>query len=1323
MEKTGSHPHPPALNAAKGTMVRDMPADEKKPPSMMRTAREWLQNPWAKAAETRSLIERQVRAVTNGELLGARNAEVAVDRVKKSLEMLKGGTRLKGGARHNGLDAVLLPPPAKNGATPARTGPPKGARMLSDFFNTAALSFRDAASQRPVPQFRFRGSPPDARWAEGALNTDLLRATLREQLSNRSAYTAEDLAGLLHVTDLLLMSDHTLTPGALEFCEEIRNALADEVAQCGALQAGEGRLTDLLNAAKHATSAYVLAKDVIAYAQARQADIGDAFANALAPGEAALLKTIEARAHDFAELPETTRGELRVACRDLFGAEPAKQLFARIDEQRLRRVTDGLKAAMARVNAHPGNASFAPDVSVLTQRMENMKSDLPSDAVRKATQEVIASATDSDRVRRACDDLVVALLGNDAGQRDAALRQLEPTFALLAKLPQADGAGILMRCLAEPLSVLTSGELKQLTALSKTLVPPADAGQPHAARWLHGALGRILPKYESLDRLTLAIDEAQALLGTDGAADPRGQTAELVDRLARIAREKAVLTDPQASQRLRSAVQDRLDALKSRLLQPPLVLTAHFDRLVTADEFAGLHRPLKDLGCLAGHLKTAVEERLRSRLDAQEVAWTDRLRDAQEALDAVQQPGDLAQAQKRALVALDGAMVHERATGSIKKMLGERFDSGQVRVVLLNELRGAARGADVGLPGRQGARDLLALVATLNKPDPSAGMENSPLLARLDALNSYLTVMAGPQGQSPDAAASANADAAKAVFKEALGISIHRGTPIDLNGVRTTVEHSLGEMLQAAQREMPAALAAPVISNQSEADFVRSTIKVRTHGTDLVLNHAAIGARRFEASAAAGNPPPADAMRVATALHAQLGSDGRRLWFDSRFITQELVATVVADYLARSPDSPLRHQFGAGTSVRYSNTPLDFTVIPGDVADTIKLSFVKSDCQLVLGPPTEKNDSGFRDLDWKTSRIAYELTLQVRHDGSAVTLEDFNFDFDLTERPPTVDSAMQTFLDAVEPEPGSPTSLLDAADRKELRGRALERLATALVDGGATPETLRKRAKAAFVQDIALLEPRRKLEFFQKAQEVLRADGLTASSALGQGLQDAIDQMFTLAAAYEGELLSLAAASPPPHTLNLAGGIQAHTGVSRDFWVDFLRSPYEVITPVTGQSIRSEALGDGHDAQALANLRRLGDAMGGVDGRDRLGQVARFAMQGIWAGLDKTSTAASSPFRLEGVPGQLMGGAQDKNYVIRPQRDGSTLVTCHIKWRHDENQAPLHFMGRLADAPTNLTPDSYATGTLEVRILPDGSAQCTRLPRIATYFKVAPQAG
>lgn len=420
MEKTGSRPHAPALNAAKPTMVRDMPADENKPPSKMRTATEWLQNPWAKAAQTKTLIERQVKAVTNGDLLGPRNAEVAVDRVIKSLDMLKGGARL------DGLDAVLVPPPAKNGATPARTGPPKGARKLSDFFNTAALSFRDAASQRPVPQFRFRGSPPDARWSEGALNTDLLRATLREQLSNRNIYSAEDLAGQLHVTDLLLMSDHTLTPGALEFCEEIRNALADQVAQCGALQAGEGRLTDLLNAANQATSAYVLAKDVIAYAQARQADIGNAFAKVLAPGEAALLKTIESRADDIAKLPESTRGQLRAACHDLFGAEPAKQQFARIDEMRLSRAKEKLKASLQTVCANPSDMRSLQQATALARQIDQMKSDLPRALVKQATADIVAIAAQSQPVQALGHGLATALVTGSAAAVSEAMAPVQP---------------------------------------------------------------------------------------------------------------------------------------------------------------------------------------------------------------------------------------------------------------------------------------------------------------------------------------------------------------------------------------------------------------------------------------------------------------------------------------------------------------------------------------------------------------------------------------------------------------------------------------------------------------------------------------------------------------------------------------------------------------------------------------------------------------------------------------------------------------------------------------------------------------------------------
>ncbi len=1286
MEKTGSHPHPPGLNPGKGTMVRDMPADKKKPPSVMRTAAEWAQNPWAKAAQTKTLIERQVKAVTNGDLLGPRNAEVAVDRVIKSLDMLKGGARL------DGLDAVLVPPPAKNGATPARTGPPKGARKLSDFFNTAALSFRDAASQRPVPQFRFRGSPPDARWSEGALNTDLLRATLREQLSNRNIYSAEDLAGQLHVTDLLLMSDHTLTPGALEFCEEIRNALADQVAQCGALQAGEGRLTDLLNAANHATSAYVLAKDVIAYAQARRADIGDAFAKVLAPGEAALLKTIESRADDIAKLPESTRGQLRAACHDLFGAEPAKQQFARIDEMRLSRAKEKLKASLQTVCANPSDMRSLQQATALARQIDQMKSDLPRALVKQATADIVAIAAQSQPVQALGHGLATALVTGGAAAVSEAMAPVQPLLTLLSSLPSANQEQVAKAFMAESLEQFSLDDLGMFKAALYPK-PRALPLPPEGLTVFKQGLGGLLNACIELRKVTNHVASAARLLTTADPKDPKALQGALM-KLAEVP--AGTLNDSTVSQARRRAVQQEIEALKATLRSASDHLVAHFNAIEDIANTESIYQALIRLNVFMppggdgkaqrradpGPASQAAVEALLDDSQRQFAqACAEQLQEAATVLREPFMPGHAAQV----LEALDAAARADVISHRLQGLLGLPVDSGAWRAQRLSVA--GVQAPALSDEAREAAQDLLSVLETVSKP---VAPQASALGERLNALKTYLKGF----GLTPTEALSDNRlRAAATTLKDVCGLRIAHGVPIDDSGLHRHMQSTFNEMLASAHAEMQGEGAASAVAGQAQRDLGRTTIRLERNGQVEALHEAVV------AGGPAGGAAPST---ITERLTRELGVSGLR--FTSRFMTQEVLGAFVGEYLNANPDSPLRHQFGERAQADVRDAPTEVTIVPGEGSTTVRLSVRKDDCRDV------KRDADVIDLDPKNSHIHMGFEMDIQNDGSGVALRKFTFDMRMTKLLETAHAAARLYVDSFRAIAAGPGANAEPALREAVRERALARL-RAIEPPPADP---RAHAKSVIAQEFRSIPLDRRLAHLEQALAVLPAnDSVAPTDLLTLGVTDAIRQEY-FATVHGIELAALGAKNAPNHTVN---GIDI--GIAEDLWKDFSRlNHYELRLP--GVPTIAFA-GAGDDTQnALSALKAMAVGLGPTEqaGREKLARIGKYAHQGIWPLLLRPHYCAASPLKLNGRPGGWVGPHMPARYLVEPLDDGAHRVTCTMRWRGTPDAA-LNFMYANGEME-ELSSDSFAEGRIILRINEDGSAQVEEPPSVQCQFLPKP---
>ncbi len=142
--------------------------------------------------------------------------------------------------------------------------------------------------------------------------------------------------------------------------------------------------------------------------------------------------------------------------------------------------------------------------------------------------------------------------------------------------------------------------------------------------------------------------------------------------------------------------------------------------------------------------------------------------------------------------------------------------------------------------------------------------------------------------------------------------------------------------------------------------------------------------------------------------------------------------------------------------------------------------------------------------------------------------------------------------------------------------------------------------------------------------------------------------------------------------------------------------------------------------RALTKLSELARALGGANGdeavgRRRLAQISKYTFQGMWDTLPKAGVTPASPFRFEGFPLGLYGGSSAQRYTIAQQDDGSSLVTCGIRWRHAQDN-PLMLSGDGVDGQIYLTDDSYATGKLVIRVNPDGSAETVEPITVETHF-------
>jgi hypothetical protein len=304
------------------------------------------------------------------------------------------------------------------------------------------------------------------------------------------------------------------------------------------------------------------------------------------------------------------------------------------------------------------------------------------------------------------------------------------------------------------------------------------------------------------------------------------------------------------------------------------------------------------------------------------------------------------------------------------------------------------------------------------------------------------------------------------------------------------------------------------------------------------------------------------------------------------------------------------------------------------------------------------------------------------------------------------------YIDTVAPEPGTPPSTLEREERDDLRLRSLARLTAALKPQRSVFQSIASLAKAALIEGAGQLPPGRRLKFLEEAGKLL-PQGAEPHTELERGLRDAISQLLTRALPYEANLEALRAEVSERQKLERPGVPTQDTGVSHTFWVDFLRGRYRVET--VARSIDCGPYADGDEPRALDEMRLLAERLHPTEGVEKLSRIGKYAHQGLWAPLSNPALTKAGPFRLDGVPGLLLGGKAIQSYTIRPQRDGSHLVTANIHWQQDAMR--LYLMNPDSSEMTWLSDDSYATGELTIRVNPDGSAQFVELPNVKCHFK------
>ncbi len=1285
------------LAQKKGTRVADMPDIKggKKPPSMAQTVRDaqaWLSDPWRKAAETKSLIQRGVAQLLGGDALGQRNAAAANQSVEWSLQALKEASRVEG------MADALLPPPKKHGgqsqANPASPAATEAAKKLSQIFNRAALSFRDAAASRPLPQFRFRGTPPDERWTLGALNTDLLKSTLLAQLTGTGRFASEEPAELVHALNLLLLSDHTLTPGAVAFCEEIRDTLGVAAAERGPLQRGELQLKEMLQAANNAQSAYVRVKDVIAYANARQADIGPRLAAALQPSEATLLAAIKAKPEGFAELPESTRGQLREACRSLFGAEETKEIFTKVDDKRLSTTVDPLKFLLEKLPTDTRAAAMQVEqAAVLARRIGAMKSDLPKALVKQATVDIIASAAGSMTVRAQGDRLAKALVSANAGEISAALTTLKPLLNLLSSLPEANDEQIAKAFMAGSLEQFSLSDLDKFQAVLFAK-PDPSAPPAEALTLFKRGLGGVMNASKELRKVSSHIESAQKWLISEEPGAAQALSAAL-KKIAQVV--PSTLADPRVSNARRQAVQNEIEALRASLRSAPDELVAHFDAIDDIREIEGLHHALTGLAVFAppvGERKSLgqadvnasaqarVEAHLRTSQGESQATCAIQLQSAVDALAAPFTP-DTAQ---RVLRALAIAAQAESVSHPIQRLLGTPVAAATWRTERMAEVQVDA--SALTEDARAVAQDLAALLATISKP--AGQQERSALGDRLDSLKAYLKGF----GLTPTEAISGDRlRAAATTLQQVCGIRIAHGVPIDDGGLHRHMQSTLNEMLAAAQAEKQGEGASSAVAGQAQKDLGRTTIRLERNGQVEALH---------EAVAAGGPAGGAAPSTIAERLTQELGANGLR--FTSPFMTQEVLGAIVGQYLNANPDSPLRHQFGERAQADVRDAATEVTIVPGEGSTAVRLSVRKDDCRDV------KRDADVIDLDPENSHIHMGVEMEIQNDGSGVALRNFTFDMRMTELPPTAQAAAHLYVDsfrAIAPGPG-------ANAEPDLRDAVRERALARLRDINPPPADMRAHAKSVVADEFRRIPTDRRLGYLEQALAVLPAnDSVAPTDLLDLGVHDAIRQEY-FATVHGIELSALGALNAPNHTVN-----GTDIGVAEDLWKDFSRlNHYEL--RLAGRPTIAYA-GAGDDTQgALSTLKAMAVGLGATEqaGREKLARIGKYAHQGIWPMILRPHFSTASPLKLNGRPGGWVGPHRPAQYLIEPLENGAHRVTCTMRWRSTPDLA-LNFMydgGEMEE----LSSDSYAQGRIVLRVGEDGSVQLEEPPTVQCQFLPKP---
>lgn len=223
-----------------------------------------------------------------------------------------------------------------------------------------------------------------------------------------------------------------------------------------------------------------------------------------------------------------------------------------------------------------------------------------------------------------------------------------------------------------------------------------------------------------------------------------------------------------------------------------------------------------------------------------------------------------------------------------------------------------------------------------------------------------------------------------------------------------------------------------------------------------------------------------------------------------------------------------------------------------------------------------------------------------------------------------------------------------------------------------------------------------------------RAGLIRSHKAVVLAIEAAADQVLQAQSILPEALKDLERAHQPRAEI-VVNGQKMDTGVGEGLWKDMKRATYHSVDSAGNRTTPAhrpnrEDMKELHEALLDLAARTTGGDM------QRLCVIGRYAMQSLWEPPLRIACTQDSPFRVNGEPG-ILNGPCFNEYEIQVANDdiGGHFVNATILYEGSES-TPLKFQSLKTGKQEQLDPGSRARGTMKIRVLPDGSARCEKLP-------------